>query len=251
MSKNLEAFKFNQNPAKSPSQNHFWEVHNNISGNVKKITNPLSNYQKKERNTSSVFEIAPSSFLNGGKIKKNPSPLKIAYQKKIDKVAQNTANFGKRNFISPYPNAQINSLETLLGKWIETDYETAKTGGLIIPKILRNFVIMSYLGTWLDTTLMPTGIPDAVWKLKKNIIVPPLLRISRGISNSYQKTKKILGFKSKQPGGSNLYKKTTTKISALRNWVNKKLTFSLFDKKKKNQLAEKNEEFYENLKDAA
>ena len=235
MESNVERLWLHQNPAKkSPGARIYpiQEAYQEVGEKVNKL----------------IPEKVSSPMISGG-IKNENTLLRVAYrkgEKVLTDGSEKIANFGKKNFLVPPVNAQINTPEVFfLGKVIETDYEMAKkTGGLIIPKIFRTITIGSYIGTWLDTALMPTGIPDLVWKFKQKVIVPPLLWGARKIDTAYRKTKRFLGIRSKRKANNSWYTKTTAKISKLKSWVNEKISFR---KNKISPLAEKNRKYFEKI----
>ncbi len=240
----LENNYLRQNPAKFSWRGTAEKVADKVSNNVSQTLSTIPSSWSETISDSPNLSYRTSSTLKNsrdfytsrtesspmmyGKIKGPPNVFQKTVKWTGDATirgAEKIANFGKDHFISPYPNAQINTIETLMGKWIETDYETAKkTGGLIFPKFTRNLVIVSYLGRWLQTLLMPTGIPKAVWKFKQKVIVPPVMWIGEKVINGYRKTKKTLGINSKNKNDS-WRKKALQKLSKLRAWVNKKISF--------------------------
>ncbi len=164
----------------------FWQIPTEISEKIKNQLKPLEK-----------GFVSPQ--LGGKRQVIKYSPLRLAWRKsrnKLRQVDQRILNFGKSNFINPYPNAQLNTIDLFLNKWIETDYEKAKkTGGLIIPKIFRTWAPSSYLGKWLDTTLMPTGIPQLAWKTRQKlnkILIPRLRWGTNKIKSIYRKTEELI-----------------------------------------------------------
>ncbi len=240
-----------QNPAKfswrGTAEKTADEVADNVSHTLSTIpnfwdettsNNSLTTYQSNRTNFSRRAPQGGGDFYSSsteneafpmmyGEIKGPPNVFQKTSKWVVDKTIDGTEkvlNFGKENFINPYPNAQINTIETLMGKWVETDYETAKkTGGLIFPKFVRNFTIGSYLGKWSQTLLMPTGIPKAIWKLKQKVFVPPIMWVGDKVINGYRKIKKTLGIYSNNKEKT-WRESALQRLSSLRSWVNQKIS---------------------------
>lgn len=277
MEKYLDSFKFGENPAKkSPVRGKFLSTYNNAANKTRSLVDEqITPMKVVHNNYPSRIEGSPGLNISGKIRGGNYSPLKVAYRKSEAATingAEKVVNFGKSNFVDPYPNAQLNIIDLFLGKWIERDYETAKkTGGLIIPKFIRASTIGSYVGKWLDTTLMPTKIPDLAWKgrqILNNIFIPPVSSVFRGINNVYKKGKKLFysdaaykksNFESKVRQKKR-YAKITSPVNYFRNWVNKDVKFKPRDILYNGQnstmnfskkLGQKNKIFQEKLKDAS